>query len=115
MLDEKIVDTWWTSDRAQEERRTEEGTLSIVRHGSTYDGRYATNNPHGTDRQPYACPDSDTLHALLHHCGAEAGAIRQADAALRQGRMTVVLVALSPAQRQGFFCPISASGAEEVL
>ena len=84
---------------------TEEGTLSIVRHGSTYDVRDATNNPHGPDRQPYVCPDTDTLHALLHHCGAEAGAIRQADAELRKGRVTVLLVALSPAQMQVFFLP----------
>ena len=94
---------------------TEEGTLSIVRHGSTYDVRYATNNPYGTNRQPYACPDTDTLHALLHQCGAEAGAIRQADAELRKGRVTVLLVALSPAQMQVFFRPSIVSGSAEVV
>jgi hypothetical protein len=32
---------------------TEEGTLSIVRHGSPYQVRYASNNPQGRERQPY--------------------------------------------------------------
>jgi hypothetical protein len=85
------------------ERMAEDGTLSIVRDGSAYQVRYAANNPRARERQPYACPDADTLGALLHHCGAEAGAITQAYAELRKGRMAVLLVALSPVQRQTFF------------
>ena len=81
----------------------EEGTLSIVREGSAYQVRYASNNPRARDCQPYACPDADTLRALLHHCGAEAGAVTQAYAELERGRVTVLLVVLSPAQRQHFF------------
>jgi hypothetical protein len=87
------------------EHMTEEGTLSIVRHGSPYQVRYASNNPQGRERQPYECPDAETLSALLHQCGAEAGAITQAYAELGQGRMAVLLVALSPEQMQAFFNP----------
>jgi hypothetical protein len=90
-------------------RMSEEGTLSIVRHGSPYQVRYASNNPQGRERQPYACPDADTLRALLHQCGAEAGAITQAYAELGKGRMAVLLVALSPEQMQAFFRPTPSS------
>ena len=55
-------------------RMSEDGTLSIVWHGSPYQVRYASNNPYGRDRQPYACPYAETLRALLHQCGAGAGA-----------------------------------------
>ena len=82
---------------------TEEGILSIVRHGSTYQVRYASNNPQSLDRQPYGCADADILRGLLHHCGAEAGAITQAYAELGKGRVAVLLVALSLEQRQAFF------------
>src|SRR5262249_31717835 len=68
--------------------------------------RYVSNNPHALERQPYACPDADTLGGLLHHCGAETGAITQAYAELGKGRMTVMLVALSPAQMRVFFRPM---------
>lgn len=84
----------------------EAGTLSIVRHGSAYQVRYASNNPHAMERQPYACPDADTLGGLLHHWGVETGAIMQAYAELGKGRMTVMLVALSPAQMRVFFRPM---------
>ena len=82
---------------------TEEGTLSIVRQGNTYQVRYASNNPRGRDRQTYVCPDADTLDALRHQCGVEAGAITQAYAGLWQGRVAVLLVALSPEQIQALF------------
>jgi len=82
---------------------TEEGTLSIVRHGSAYQVRYASNNPHSSDRPPYTCPDGDTLRGLLHYCGAEAGAITAAYVELGKGRVAVLLVALSPEQQQSFF------------
>jgi len=93
----------------------EEGTLSIVRHGSTYQVRYASNNPHSLDRQPYGCADADTLRGLLHHCGAEAGAITQAYAELGKGRVAVLLVALSPEQMQVFFAQLPPTDREEVL
>jgi len=94
---------------------TEEGTLSIMRHGGTYQVRYASNNPYGMDCQPYACPDADTLTGLLRQCGAEAGAITHAFAELEQGRMTVLLIALSPVQMQGFFAQLPPADREEVL
>jgi len=94
---------------------TEEGTLSIVRHGNAYHVRYASNNPHGSDRQVYACPDADTLGALLHHCGVEPGAMTQAYAELLKGRVAVLLVALSSAQMQVFSAQQPQEDSEEVL
>jgi len=85
------------------ERMAEEGTLSIVRDGSAYQVRYASNNPHARDRQSYACPDAETLGALLHQCGVGSEAITQAYAELGKGRVTVLLVALSLEQMQAFF------------
>src|SRR5262250_616118 len=43
------------------ERMTEEGTLSIVRRGTCYQVRYASNNPHDRERYPRACPDEGHL------------------------------------------------------
>ena len=51
----------------------------------------------------YACPDAATLGALLHHCGVGSEAITQAYADLGKGRVTVLVVALSPEQMQAFF------------
>jgi hypothetical protein len=51
---------------AKGERMTEEGTLSIVRRGTVYQVRYASNNPYAPDRAPRACHDADTLGAFLH-------------------------------------------------
>lgn len=82
---------------------TEEGTLSIVRHGHPYQVRYAANNPYRRERQPYMCPDADTLGAVLHHCGVESEAMTHAYAELEKGRVAVLLVALSPEQMQTFF------------
>ena len=56
----------------------EEGTLSIVRRGSGYQVRYASNHPYDPERPPHACDDEQKLIAFLHHLGLEAGAIRQA-------------------------------------
>jgi hypothetical protein len=102
---ERCVGTSGVLTEHKGEQMTEEGTLSIVRHGSPYQVRYASNNPQGRERPPYECPDAETLSALLHQCGAEAGAITQAYAELGQGRMAVLLVALSPEQMQAFFNP----------
>ena len=57
------------------ERMLEEGTLSIVRRGNAYQVRYASNNPHDRDRQPYACADEETMRAFLQQLGAESVAV----------------------------------------
>ena len=46
---------------------SEEGTLSIVRRGSGYQVRYASNNPYDPERPPHACPDEETLSGFLCH------------------------------------------------
>jgi hypothetical protein len=84
---------------------TEDGTLSILRRGSTYQVRYASNNPHAKDRLPHACRDEDTLRALLHHLGTDAASITQACAVVRKGGVAIVPVALSPVQIAACFCP----------
>jgi hypothetical protein len=87
------------------ERMTEDGTLSIRRRGNAYHVRYASNNPYGRERQPYACADAETLGALLYQLGAEVWVITQACAELEKGRVAVLPVALSPEQMQVFFLP----------
>ena len=82
---------------------TEEGTLSIVRRGTCYQVRYASNNPHDPERRPHACPDEAHLVALLHHCGTEVAVIAQVCAAVRQGKMAVLLVVVAAEQLQAFF------------
>jgi hypothetical protein len=72
------------------ERMAEEGILSIVRRGHTYQVRYATDNPHEQDRQPYTCPTEAHLATWLHHYGLEPWAIQQAFADLRRGGVTVL-------------------------
>ena len=81
----------------------EAGMLSIVRCGTTYQVRYASSNPHALERQPYPCPDEGTLFALLHHCGLGAWSLHRALAELRHGRMAVLPIVLSEAQRQRYF------------
>jgi hypothetical protein len=81
----------------------EEGTLSIVRRGSGYQVRYASNHPYDPERPPHACPDEETLRAFLHHVGLEAGAIHQACAAVQTGGVAVLRILLSPGQRQASF------------
>src|SRR5262249_4241989 len=89
--------------RRKGELMTEEGTLSIVRRGQRYQVRYASNNPHGRERLPRVCPDEVHLEALLHHFGAAAAAMTQVCAAVRQGKMAVLLVVVSAEQLQTFF------------
>src|SRR5204863_674595 len=72
------------------ERMTEEGMLSIVPRGATYQVRYASSNPHGMDHRPYPCPDERTLFTLLHACGLDAWGIQQASTELRKGRVAVL-------------------------
>jgi len=82
---------------------TEEGMLSILRRGTTYQVRYASSNPHDMDRQPYQCSDEVALVALLHQCGLESWSIERAIAELRHGRVAVLPIVLSEAQRQTYF------------
>ena len=86
----------------------EEGTLSILRRGTIYQVRYASNNPYATDRQPRACPDVATLDALLRHLGTEEVTITQAWATVQQGGIAVCRILLSPAQMQACFPPLTA-------
>jgi len=81
----------------------EEGTLSIVRRGSVYHVRYASNNPYDPDRQPHECHDEAALTAFLHHLGMEAAAIRQACVTVQTGGVAVLRILLSLGQMQAFF------------
>jgi len=91
------------------ERMLEEGTLSIVRRGTAYQVRYASNNPHGRDRQLYECADEETMRAFLQQLGAESVSINQACVELRKGGVAVLLIVLSAEQIQAFFRPSSLS------
>ena len=84
---------------------TEAGTLSIVRRGTGYQVRYASNNWYDSERLPYACPNETHLAAFLHHCGTELAVIAQVCADVRQGKMAVLLVGITAEQRQAFFPP----------
>jgi hypothetical protein len=81
----------------------EEGTLSIVRRGHTYQVRYASNNPYTMDHELSTHTDEGHVSAWLHHCGLDPWAIQQAAAELRHGRMAVLPVVWSPAQRHASF------------
>ena len=83
----------------------EEGTLSIVRRGSVYQVRYASNNPYDQERPPRACPDEDTLGALLHHLGTEEEALHHACAVARKGGVAVLRILASPGHIQAYFHP----------
>jgi CheY-like chemotaxis protein len=87
------------------EPRPEEGTLSIVRRGQRYQVRYASNNPYAQDYPMHECADEAHLAALLHHCGTESAVMTQVCADVRQGKMAVLLVALSAEQLQTCFLP----------
>jgi hypothetical protein len=69
---------------------TQDGMLSIVPRGTTYQVRYASSNPYDMDRPPYPCPDEGTLVALLRHCGMDTWSIHQAGTELRKGRVAVL-------------------------
>jgi hypothetical protein len=85
---------------------TEEGTLSIVRRGTCYQVRYASNSPHDEERCPRVCPDEAHLAALLHHIGTELTVLPQVSTDVQQGKMVVLLVVVSAEQLQVFFPPI---------
>jgi hypothetical protein len=90
------------------ERMTEEGMLSIVRRGTTYQVRYAPSNPYGGDRLPYLCPDEDTLLTLFHHCGMDTWSIHHTSAELRKGRLAVLPLVGSPIHMHVYFPPTPA-------
>jgi hypothetical protein len=88
---------------------TEEGTVSIIRRGPSYQVRYASNNPYGRERQPRVCPDEAHVRTLLHHLGIEAATIQQACADVRKGGMAVLCLVVSVEQTQRFFRPVALS------
>ena len=87
-------------------RMTEAGMLSIVRRGTTYQVRYASSNPQGVDRQPYLCPNEDTLLTVFQHCGLDAWSMQQTQTELRKGRLTVLPLVCAPGAMQVYFPPI---------
>src|SRR5207244_300644 len=80
--------------RTKGERMTEEGTLSIVRRGNTYQVRYASNNPHTMDRQLYTCIDKEHLEAFLPQVGIAPWYIIQVCTDLRKSGCAVLLIVL---------------------
>ena len=84
---------------------TEDGTLSIVRRGTRYQVRYASNNPDHRDHHPRVCPDEAHLHVLLYQLGVEKASITQACADVQKGGMAVLLIAVSAEQLQTCFRP----------
>ena len=84
----------------------EEGTLSIVRRGHTYQVRYASDNPHEHDRQPYTCPDEAHLATWLQHSRLEPWAIQQAFAELQRGYGVAVLRMVCPAREVARLFPL---------
>ena len=85
------------------ERMAEEGILSIVWRGHTYQVRYASDDPYEQDRQPYTCPDKAHLETLLHHYGLEPWAVHQAFAELQRGGVTVLRMICSARDVALFF------------
>jgi len=81
----------------------DEGILSIVVGEHAYQVRYASTNYHHRDRPPYCCPDEAHLRTFLHACALEPWAIQQACTDLRQGKVAVLRVALSPRQLDASF------------
>lgn len=84
---------------------TEDGMLSIVRRGTTYQVRYASANPHGVDRLPYLCPNEATLLTLFQHCEIDAWSMHHTCTELRKGRLAVLPLVCSWAQMQIYFPP----------
>jgi hypothetical protein len=82
---------------------TEEGTLSILMLENTYKVRYASNNPHSMDRQPYQCTNQEKLGAFLHQLVPDAWYIKQAFAELWKGGFAALPIALSAEQIQAYF------------
>jgi hypothetical protein len=85
----------------------EEGTLSIVRRGTSYQVRYASNNPYAQERPPHTCRDEETLRAFLHQLGVDGAAMQQVCADVRRASVTVLPIVLSLAEIQACFRPSS--------
>jgi len=85
------------------ERMPEEGVLSIIRRGPSYQVRYASYNPYDLERPPYVCSTEAALVALLRHSGIDAWALQQAIAAVRKGEVAVVPIIRSALQMQAYF------------
>ena len=84
---------------------TEEGTLSILMRADTYNVRYASNNPHSMDREPYQCTDEEKLGAFLHQLKIDTWYIKQAFAELWKGGFTALPIVLPAEQIQAYFLP----------
>ena len=94
-----VVQHWLDGlTRGTAEPRTEEGMLSIMRRGHTYQVRYASSDPYAMDRLPYQCADEATLVAWLRQCGLDAWALQQAMATVRKGGSAILPVVLEVAQ-----------------
>jgi hypothetical protein len=87
---------------------TEDGMLSILRRGTTYQVRFASSHPYGVDRQPYLCANAEALRALLQHCGMDAWSMQQTQTELRHGRLAVLPLACTPGPMQAYFPAIAA-------
>jgi len=84
---------------------TEEGTLSILMHEKTYKVRYASNNPHSMDCQPYQCTGAAELEAFLQQLAIDAWYIKQAFAELWKRGFAALPTVLSAEQIQTYFLP----------
>jgi len=84
---------------------TEEGTLSILMRKDVYHVRYASNNPHSMDREPYQCTDEEKLGVFLHQLTLEAWYIKQAFAELWKGGFAALPIVLPAEQIQIYFLP----------
>ena len=95
---------WMIDDESagisQGERMAEEGTLRMVRRGTSSQGRYASHNPYAQDRPPHACHDVETLRAFLDQGGLDVVSMRQACVDVRKVGVAVLSIVVSPAQRQ---------------
>ena len=86
------------------DRMTEEGTLSILMRENIYNIRYASNNPHSMDREPYQCADGEKLGTFLQQqLKIDAWYIKQVFAELWRGRFAALPIALSAEQIQEYF------------
>jgi hypothetical protein len=92
------------------ESMTDEGTLSILMRENTYKVRYASNNPHSMDRQPYKCTDEEKLGEFLKQLEIDAWYIKQAFAELWKGGFVALPIVLSTEQIQEYFLQLHREG-----
>jgi len=81
----------------------EEGILSILRCGGTYQVRYASTNPYALDLPPVYYPDTDMLVAVLHGWGIDAWSIHQIMTTVQNGHVAVLPVHVTVAQLHATF------------